>query len=153
MQDPLREDSKQAIERLKKMGIETIIVTGDNQKTAVSLAKVVNVQKVHHDVKPAEKLELVRYYQSKGVKVAMVGDGINDAAALKGADIGIAIGSGTDLAIDSADIVITSGGISKVVDAIQISKTTFRVIKQNLFWHFSTIPLRYLQRCWASCIL
>lgn len=136
VQDPLREDSKQAIERLKKMGIETIIVTGDNQKTAVSLAKVVNVQKVHHDVKPAEKLELVRYYQSKGVKVAMVGDGINDAAALKGADIGIAIGSGTDLAIDSADIVITSGGISKVVDAIQISKTTFRVIKQNLFWAF-----------------
>ncbi|HPP70651.1 MAG TPA: heavy metal translocating P-type ATPase, partial [Pseudothermotoga sp.] len=136
VQDPLREDSKEAIERLKKMGIETIIVTGDNQKTAVSLAKVVNVQKVHHDVKPAEKLELVRYYQSKGVKVAMVGDGINDAAALKGADIGIAIGSGTDLAIDSADIVITSGGISKVVDAIQISKTTFRVIKQNLFWAF-----------------
>lgn len=136
IEDPLREDSLQAIERLKKMRIETVIVTGDNEKTASVVARTVGIEKIHSNVKPDEKLSIVRYYQSKGIKVAMVGDGINDAAALKGADIGIAIGSGTDLAIDSADIIISKGGISKVVDVIEISKLTFKTIKQNLFWAF-----------------
>lgn len=136
IEDPLREDSIQAVERLKKMGIETVMVTGDSEKTAISLAKKVGIKEVYSNVKPDEKLRIMRQYQSRGVKVVMVGDGMNDAAALKGADIGIAIGSGTDLAIDSADIIITKGGISKVVDVIDISKHTFKIIKQNLFWAF-----------------
>ncbi|MFN4189513.1 MAG: heavy metal translocating P-type ATPase [Pseudothermotoga sp.] len=136
IEDLLREDSLQAIERLKKMRIETVIVTGDNEKTASAVAKAVGIEKIHSNVKPEEKLSIVRYYQSKGMKVAMVGDGINDAAALKGANVGIAIGSGTDLAIDSADIIISKGGVSKIVDVIEISKLTLRTIKQNLFWAF-----------------
>ncbi len=136
IEDPLREDSLQAIERLKKMRIESVIVTGDNEKTASAVAKAVGIKKIHSNVKPEEKLSIVRYYQSKGMKVAMVGDGINDAAALKGANVGIAIGSGTDLAIESADIIISKGGVSKIVDVIEISKLTFRTIKQNLFWAF-----------------
>lgn len=136
IEDPLREDSLQAIEKLKKIGIEPVIVTGDNEKTASVVAKAVGIEKIHSNVKPDGKLSIVRYYQSRGIKVAMVGDGINDAAALKGADVGIAIGSGTDLAIDSADIIISKDGISRVVDAIDISRFTFKIIKQNLFWAF-----------------
>ena len=112
------------------------MVTGDNEKTARAVALQVGIEKVHAGVKPSEKLDIVRRYQSEGAKVVMVGDGMNDAAALKGADVGIAMGSGTDLAIDSADIVITKGGVSKIVDAVEISRLTFKVIKQNLFWAF-----------------
>lgn len=136
IEDPIREDSKEAVEHLKAMGIKPVMVTGDNEKTARAVASQVGIEEVYADVKPSEKLDIVRRYQSEGVKVVMVGDGMNDAAALKGADVGIAIGSGTDLAIDSADIVITKGGVSKIVDAMKISRLTFKVIKQNLFWAF-----------------
>lgn len=136
IEDPIREDSPEAVRRLKEMGIEPVMITGDNEKTARAVARRLGIEKFHAGVKPSEKLDLVRYYQAQGKKVAMVGDGMNDAAALKGADVGIAIGSGTDLAIDSADIIITKGGISKVVDAIEISRKTFKIIKQNLFWAF-----------------
>ncbi|PLV59058.1 cation-translocating P-type ATPase [Thermotoga sp. KOL6] len=136
IEDPIREDSPAAVKRLKEMGIDLVMITGDNEKTAKAVARRLGIEKFHAGVKPSEKLDLVRTYQTHGKKVAMVGDGMNDAAALKGADVGIAIGSGTDLAIDSADIIITKGGISKVVDAIEISRKTFKIIKQNLFWAF-----------------
>jgi len=134
--DPIREDSKQAINVLKEMGIVPVMITGDNKKTAEIVAKQVGIERFYAEVKPHEKLNIVGKYQLEGYKVLMVGDGMNDAAALKGADVGIAIGTGTDLAIDNADIVITKSGISKIVDAIKISKLTFSVIKQNLFWAF-----------------
>jgi Cu+-exporting ATPase len=134
--DPIREDSKQAIKELKEMDILPVMITGDNKKTAQVVSKQVGIDKFYAEVKPHEKLNIVGKYQSEGYKVLMVGDGMNDAAALKGADVGIAIGTGTDLAIDNADIVITKSGISKIVDAIKISKLTFTVIKQNLFWAF-----------------
>ncbi|ACJ74863.1 heavy metal translocating P-type ATPase [Thermosipho africanus Ob7] len=136
IEDPIRQDSKIAIENLKSLNVIPVMVTGDNEKTAKIVAEKVGIEKVHSQVKPDEKLEIVRKYQVEGNKVLMVGDGMNDAAALKGADVGIAIGSGTDLAIDNADIIITKEGISKIVDAIYISNLTFKVIKQNLFWAF-----------------
>ena len=136
IEDPIREDTFEAIKRFKELGITLVMVTGDNIKTAKVVARRLGIDIVHAGVKPSEKLDLVRNYQTKGVKVAMVGDGMNDAAALKGADVGIAIGSGTDLAIDSADIIITKKGISRVVEVIEISRKTFNIIKQNLFWAF-----------------
>ena len=136
VEDPIREDTPEAIKKFKEMGITLVMVTGDNRKTAEAVAKRLGIDNVHAGVKPSEKLDLVRSYQASGGKVAMVGDGMNDAAALKGADVGIAIGSGTDLAIDSADIIITKEGISRVVEVIEISRRTFSIIKQNLFWAF-----------------
>uniref|UniRef100_A0A7C5U7W4 Cation-translocating P-type ATPase n=1 Tax=Fervidobacterium nodosum TaxID=2424 RepID=A0A7C5U7W4_9BACT len=148
IQDVLREDSKYAIEKLKDFGITPVMVTGDNKQTAEHIAKIIGIEYVYSNTKPHEKLNIVREFQSKGKKVIMVGDGINDAAALKGADIGIAIGSGSDLAIDNADIIITKGGISKVVNAIEISKETFNTIKKNLLFAFLynviAIPLAML---------
>lgn len=136
IEDPIRVDSKSAIKELKNMNITPVMVTGDNQKTARAVAELVGIDEVYSQVKPTDKLDIVRKYQAKGTKVVMVGDGMNDAAALKGADVGIAIGSGTDLAIDSADIIITKGGVYRIIDAIKISKKTFKIIKQNLFWAF-----------------
>jgi len=136
LEDKLREDAKEAVEKLKKMEIEIIMVTGDNERLARAVAKKLAIDKVHAQLKPQDKLELVRRYQSFGKKVMMVGDGMNDAAALKAADIGVAMGSGTDIAMDSADIVVVRGGIFKVVEAIEVSKRTLKKIKQNLFWAF-----------------
>jgi Cu+-exporting ATPase len=136
LEDTVREDSKKAIEELKSHGIIPVMVTGDNEKTAIHVAKIVGIDEIYANVKPEEKMDIVRKYQATGKKVVMVGDGINDAAALKAADIGVAIGSGSDLAIDSADIIITKGGISKVSDVISISKATFGAIKTNLLFAF-----------------
>jgi len=136
LEDKLREDAKQAVEKLKNMNIETIMLTGDNERVARAVARKLGIDKLHSQLKPQEKLELVRRYQSFGKKVMMVGDGMNDAAALKAADIGVAMGSGTDIAMESADIVVVKGGIFKVVEAIEISKRTLKKIKQNLFWAF-----------------
>uniref|UniRef100_A0A7V4NFE4 Copper-translocating P-type ATPase n=1 Tax=Fervidobacterium pennivorans TaxID=93466 RepID=A0A7V4NFE4_FERPE len=136
LEDTVREDSKRAIEELKSHGIIPVMVTGDNEKTATHVAKIVGIDVLYANVKPEEKMDIVRKYQATGKKVVMVGDGINDAAALKAADIGVAIGSGSDLAIDSADIIITKGGISKVSDVISISKATFSAIKTNLLFAF-----------------
>lgn len=136
LEDTVREDAKEAIRRLRSHGIIPVMVTGDNEKTANHVAKIVGVDEVYASVKPEEKMDIVRKYQSTGKKVIMVGDGINDAAALKAADIGIAIGSGSDLAIDSADIILTKGGISKIADVISISKVTFSAIRTNLLFAF-----------------
>jgi Cu+-exporting ATPase len=136
IEDPIREDSDKAVLKLKNLGIIPIMLSGDNLKTAQAIAHQVGIKKVYAGVKPQDKLNIIREYQQKGSKILMVGDGINDAASLKGADIGVAIGEGTDLAIDSADIVIVKGGISRIVDSIEISRKTFQIIKQNLFWAF-----------------
>lgn len=136
LEDAMREDARETVDRLKQMGIEVIMVTGDSERIAKAVARKVGIERVHAQVKPAEKLELVRKYQASGRKVAMVGDGMNDAAALKAADVGIAMGSGMDIAVDNADIVVVKGGLSRLVEMVEISKRTFRKIRQNLFWAF-----------------
>ncbi len=136
IEDPIREDSKLAVSKLKNLGIESIMLTGDNRETAHAIARRVGIEKIYYEVKPQDKLNIIREYQQKGSKILMVGDGINDAASLKGADIGVAIGEGADLAVDNADMVIVNGGLPRIVDSIEISKKTFRIIKQNLFWAF-----------------
>jgi Cu+-exporting ATPase len=134
--DKIRPDAIYAINTLKDMNIKPVIVTGDNDLTAKAVAEKVGVDEFWANVSPNEKVNIVRKYQIEGKKVCMIGDGINDAAALKSSEIGIAIGTGTDLAIESADIIIIQGEISKIIDAIEISKITFQKIKQNLFWAF-----------------
>ncbi|ELC8443912.1 copper-translocating P-type ATPase [Clostridium perfringens] len=132
--DTVKPTSKKAIKELHKMGIEVVMVTGDNEKTAKSIAKDIGIDRIVADVLPQQKAEKVKELQNEGKKVLMVGDGINDAPALASADIGMAIGSGTDIAMESADIVLMRSDILDVVGAIQLSKKTMTNIKENLFW-------------------
>lgn len=134
--DTLKANSKKAVEALHKLGIEVVMLTGDNEKTAQAIAKEVGIDKVVSDVLPGDKANEVKRLQDEGNNVAMVGDGINDAPALAMANIGIAIGSGTDVAIESADIVLMRSDILDVVGAIQLSKATIKNIKENLGWAF-----------------
>lgn len=134
--DVIKETSPEAIRKLKSRGIKTYMVTGDNEKTAKAIAEEVGLDDVIAEVLPADKAGVVKNLKEKGFKVAMVGDGINDSPALAEADVGIAIGSGTDIAIEAADIVLMKDKLDDVVEAIDLSKATIKIIKQNLFWAF-----------------
>lgn len=135
--DTLKEHARDAVEELKKMDIEIVMLTGDNERTAKSIAKRLGIERVLADVLPQQKEALIERLQNEGKTVAMVGDGINDAPALAKADVGIAIGSGTDIAKETGGIVLVKEDLRDVVIAIKLSKSTVRKIKQNLFWAFA----------------
>lgn len=134
--DALKETSKEAIAALKKEKIRVAMVTGDNERVAHAIAESVGISDVFAEALPKDKADAVKRVQSAGGYVAMVGDGINDSPALKQADVGIAVGTGTDVAIDSADVVLASGDIRSAADAVQLSRKTVKNIKENLFWAF-----------------
>jgi len=134
--DRPRENAAEAIARLHARGVETIMVTGDIEAAAHFVARQVGIEKVVAQARPERKLEIVRGLQELGKKVGMIGDGINDAPALAAADVGFAVGTGTDVAIETADLTLVNGDINKVADALEISGDTLKVIKQNLAWAF-----------------
>ena len=134
--DPIRPTSREAVSRLKRLGLEVVLLTGDDRRTAEAVARAVEIEHVIAEVLPDGKLEAVRRIQKQGKAVALVGDGLNDAPALAQADIGIAMGSGVDVAVDAADIVLMRSDLLGVVDAISLSRRTMRIIRQNLFWAF-----------------
>ncbi len=134
--DPIKNDSPQAVAQLQQLGLRVIMVTGDNASTARAIARQAGISEVHAHVLPDDKAKLVKSLQQQGEKVGMVGDGINDAPALAQADVGLAIGTGTDIAIESADVVILQGSLLKIPEAIALSKATIANIKQNLFGAF-----------------
>lgn len=134
--DNPRPEAAAAIERLHQLGIRTMMVTGDTEKTAYYIADKVGIADVVANAKPDQKLQIIRQLQDEGHNVGMIGDGINDAPALAAADVGFAVGSGTDIAIESSDLTLVQGDIGKVTDTIELSAFTIRVIKQNLFWAF-----------------
>ncbi|HEM4990666.1 TPA: heavy metal translocating P-type ATPase [Streptococcus suis] len=135
--DKVKGTSRQAVQALQTMGLEVVMLTGDNEKTAKAIAKDVGIEQVVSQVLPDDKANQVKHLQEQGKTVAMVGDGINDAPALAQAHVGLAIGSGTDIAIESADIVLMHSDILDVVKAVKLSQATMRTIKQNLFWAFA----------------
>ncbi len=134
--DALKEDSAHAVQALRQRGIEVVMLTGDAKRTAQAIAEQAGITKVYAEVLPGDKMNVIKALQAEGKRVAMVGDGINDAPALATADVGIAIGSGTDIAMNSADVVLMHDALSAVPTAMELSRQTIRNIRQNLFWAF-----------------
>jgi Cu+-exporting ATPase len=132
--DQPRQGARDAIALLHRMGIETVMATGDVDAAARHIARQVGIDRVIARATPAIKLEVIRELQAQGKRVGMIGDGINDAPALMAADVGFAIGGGADIAVESADITLVGGDISRVASAIQLSRQTLKIIRQNLFW-------------------
>ena len=132
--DPVKPTSANAIAELNKMGIETVMLTGDSEKTAKAIQKKLGISKVKAQLLPEDKVNVIKEYQSKGIKTAMIGDGINDAPALATADVGIAIGAGQDITIESADVVLMKSDLQDAVTALKLSKATIKNIRENLFW-------------------
>lgn len=143
--DRVKDSSRQAIADLRRLGLEPILLTGDNERVAASVAAEVGIERVHAEVTPQDKLDVVRALKDEGRVVAMVGDGVNDAAALAGADLGIAMGTGTDVAIAASDLTLVHGDLATAVTAVELARATLRTIKGNLFWAFAynvaAIPL------------
>ena len=134
--DAIKENAKESIARLHELGIKVVMLTGDDKNTAAAIAGLVGIDEVVAEVLPEDKLNVIKKLQAQGKVVAMAGDGVNDAPALAAADVGIAMATGTDVAIETAGITLLHGDISKLVKAIALSKVTMRGIKQNLFWAF-----------------
>ena len=134
--DIVRDNAKEVIQNLKEKQIDTIMLTGDNQDTAEKIAKDIGITKVIANVLPTEKTEVIQNLKKEHKHVMMCGDGINDSPALATADIGVSVKSGTDIAMDSSDVILTRNNLDSITELIQISKKTIRIIKQNLFWAF-----------------
>jgi Cu+-exporting ATPase len=134
--DPIRPTSREAVTRLKRLGLQVVMLTGDDRRTAKSVAGSVGVERVVAEVSPDHKLDEIRRIQENGRVVAMVGDGLNDAPALAQADLGVAMGTGTDVALETGSVALMRDDLLGVVDAIGLSRKTMRIIRQNLFWAF-----------------
>ena len=134
--DPIKATARKAVQRLQEIGIETVLLTGDNERTAASVAAQVGIHRVKAGVLPGEKADEVRRLQAEGRHVGMVGDGVNDAPALAAADVGLAMGTGADVAMETAGVTLMRGDPLLIADAIEVSRATFNKIRQGLFWAF-----------------